>query len=70
MKKSIAQSAVRKMNFLEQTWFEYTQLILKFIPKNIRNRLFTRKAVYLTVAVIVCEIAIATSIYFLYFQGL
>ena len=47
-----------KNNFYKDAWEEYLSLISKFIPYKIQKKFFTKKIVYITLAIVTVEIFI------------
>lgn len=60
---------VRKVSFLEEAWSEYTKTLSKFVPKFIKNQLLTRKAAYVSIAIISIELVVAFSVYWFWFKN-
>lgn len=58
---------VRKNSFLEETWREYNDIFLRFIPKNIKKKYLNRKLVFASILFIFVDVSIAVLIYNLLF---
>ena len=58
---------VRKNSFLKETWREYNDIFLGFIPGYIKKKYFNRKLICAAILFVFVDIAIAVLVYNLLF---